>query len=250
MRCAAPRRLRAHDAAELKEQHDNLRARKGTLNAMTRLARQAPSCQRTQPRRMLRVVSAMRNILLLLLLTAPAAAAPFKETVPAKDRDAIVKAVRAALPPINAAATPACQLALDKYNKDPQANLDSAFDAATCYRSAGNVGIAVLLWRTYYTYGSDGAKKRDALRALASGYEAVARFDEAAGYAEKFAAEFAGEQDAAERLIRATCIRRQLGQQKEANADMKQLTTAFKIQVDPDTLCDAVRPIAMPAQKP
>lgn len=185
-------------------------------------------------------------VLLPILAATAASAAPFQETLAPKQRDAIVAAIRAAIPPADAAATARCQPSLDAYNQAPIANLDKTLEAAPCMHAAGNFGVAIVLWRTYVTYGSDRAKKHDALVSLAAAYEHVGGFREAAMYAEQYAADFAAEADARARLTRAMCIRRQLGDVDEAHRDAKQLRASHEIDTAPEELCASIRPIAMP----
>jgi hypothetical protein len=110
--------------------------------------------------------------------------------------------------------------------------------------------VALHLWRMYDSIGTDRDKKRDALRTVAITYEAVAVFDQPAAYGERYATEYGDAKDASERLVRAMCIRRQLGHADEAKRDAKRLTTSFNIATAVETLCEKVRPIAMPGAKP
>lgn len=191
----------------------------------------------------------MRFPLVLVILTSTAFAGEFKETVAPADREAIVKAIQGNLPPVDKAAVEKkCQPMLDEYNKAPEASVDKAFEAATCLKAAGSLGAAITTFKLYQRYGKDPAKQKDTLRGLASAYEAAAYFAEAAATNEELAKTYAGEKDAKERLVRATCLRRQLGEDDAAKKDALLLERQFKMKTG-DALCAKVKPIAMPAKK-
>jgi hypothetical protein len=197
----------------------------------------------------------MRNlpvvpIVACTLLASSALAGPFKETLTTKEREAIVKALQTALPARNEAAEAKCQPLLDAYNAGPLRDFEKSFDAAACFRRAGNLGVALVLWRLYDEDGTDRAKKRDVLRSLATDFELAGGFTQAATYGERYASEFADANDAPKLLIRALCIRRQLGQTAEATRDAKLLISAHHIADAPERLCESVRPIAMPSKTP
>ena len=192
----------------------------------------------------------MRLPLALVLLSSTAFAGEFKETLPKAEIRAISEAIQKNLPPVDKAAVPTCQALLDEYNKDPDNSVDKVFEAATCFRAAGSLGSAIRMFQLYQTYGKDKAKQRDALRALADTHEAAAFFWEAASENEQFARKYAGEKDAKERMVRAACIRRQLGDDREAKADGAYLERMPKGKITADdALCLNVRPIVMPAKK-
>lgn len=191
-----------------------------------------------------------RIVLVIMLMALEASAGPFKETLAKPDIEAIVKAIQAALPKVDQAAVKQCQPYLDAYNKDPEGSLDKVGAGAACFRAAGSIASAIQLWRTVETYDGDATRKRDAIRGLASAYEAAADFSQAAAYAEKYVAEYGRDKDAPDLLSRAICIRRQLGDAEAAERDVKRWRGTLKTKIDPDTLCDHLRPIAMPAKAP
>ena len=185
-----------------------------------------------------------------MLVALEASAGPYKETLAKPDIEAIVKAIQAALPKVDQVAVKQCQPALDAYNKDPEGSVDKLGAGAACFRAAGSIGTAIRLWRTVEQYDRDATRKRDAIRGLASAYEAAADFSHAADYAERYLAEYGRDKDASDLLARAICIRRQLGDADAAERDVKRWRGTFKTKIDPDTLCDHLRPIAMPAKAP
>ncbi|MBL9014076.1 MAG: hypothetical protein JNL83_07860 [Myxococcales bacterium] len=191
----------------------------------------------------------MRSSLLLVLVASTAFAGEFAETIPRADREAIVKAIQANLPPVDKAAVRACQPLLDEYNKAPDQSADKAFEAAGCLVKAGSLGAGIQTYKLYERYGKDALKRKETLRALATSYEMAGYFSEAAEAGERYAKMFATEKDAKERLVRAICIRRQLGDDREAKAAGMYLQRQFRTKPDA-ALCATVRPIAMPATKP
>ena len=191
----------------------------------------------------------MRIPFALLLLSSTALAGAFPETLAKADRDAIVTAIQASLPPVDKAAVAKCQPLMDEYNKAPEQNVDKVFEAAGCYRAAGSLGAAVAMFKLYERYGKDAARKLETLRALATTLETAAMFSDAAAAGERYAKTYAGEKDAKERLVRAICIRRQLGDDREATNSGAYLERRYKTKAD-GALCATIRPIAMPAKKP
>ena len=190
----------------------------------------------------------MRITALVLLVSSTALAGEFAETLSRTEHEAIVKAIQANLPPVDKAAVSKCQALLDDYNKAPDQNHDKAFDAAACLVKAGSLGAGIQTYKLYERYGKDAAKKKETLRALAVSYETAAYFPEAAEAGERYAKTYADEKDAKERLVRAICIRRQLGHDREARAAGMYLERRFKTKADAG-LCSAVKPIAMPPSK-
>jgi hypothetical protein len=190
----------------------------------------------------------MRTMLLLLLASSTALAGEFKETIAPADREAIVKAIQANLPPVDKTAVQKCQALLDEYNKAPDKNGDKAFEAAGCLVKAGSLGAGIQTYKAYESGATDETKKQETIRALAIAYETAGMFAEAAEQGERYATLYPKQKDAKERLVRATCIRRQLGDDAAARKAGAQLEAVFKLKAGA-TLCAKVKPIAMPKTK-
>jgi tetratricopeptide (TPR) repeat protein len=182
----------------------------------------------------------------VMLVAGVATAAPFPETLPQADIDAIVDAVRKALPPVDHAAATKCEAFHDAYNKAPDAPgaVKHILDAAACFRAAGALSTAIIDWNAALKYSGAAADKRAALRGLGPAFEAAGLFDRAAAADEQLAMPYANDADANERLQRALCIRRQLGDVTNAKRDADAWQRATKM--DPNLACDGLRPIAMP----
>ena len=60
----------------------------------------------------------------------------------------------------------------------------------------------------------------------------------------------AGEADARDHLVRAICTWQQLDDNQHADAALAELRRWKKIEFDPATLCDQIRPIQPPAATP
>ncbi len=181
-----------------------------------------------------------------VLIASTALADPFPETLAQADLDSISDAIRKALPPVDGTKVKHCQAFYDAYNKAPAAPdaVKHILDAAACFREAGALGVAITSWTTVVKYGS-AAEKRVAIHELGPAYEAAAVFDRAATFDEQFATDDATDPDANDRLQRALCIRRQLGDAPNANRDADVWQRATKL--DPNLACDGLRPIAMPS---
>lgn len=185
--------------------------------------------------------------LLVLALVAPALAAPaFKETLTRADREKIVKAIQAKLPPVDKAAVAKCQTMLDAFNKAPETSGDKLPEIGKCLRDAGSLGAAIQMWKMYVMKGKEGAAKRDVTLDLAKAYEAAGMFYEAAETYEKFAKKYGDKKAGAGELTRSICIRRQIGDVDAVTQQQKLLLRMFKVTTDPDALCASIRPIAMP----
>ncbi len=189
-----------------------------------------------------------RVLVVTLALTATVSAAPYKEALSKPQITAITTAVRAALPKV-APDTSMCSLILDEYNKDPQHEIERTALAAKCFRTAGALGAAIHNWIVFLRYAPKSPNASEAQRDLGSACEAAALFDRAADAYETFAKNYAGDKHAKDLMIRATCIRRQLGD-THADDDFAYLTRSFRPALDSATLCDSIRPIAMPAAAP
>ncbi|HEX4454030.1 MAG TPA: hypothetical protein VH143_24370 [Kofleriaceae bacterium] len=182
-----------------------------------------------------------------VLIASTVFAAPFPETLPQADLDAIVDAVRKALPPVDGTKVKQCQALYDAYNKNPDA-ADAAqhiLDGSKCFRAAGALSTAITGFTTAAKYAG-GDLRHAAIRELGPAYEAAAMFDRAAQYNEQVATDYANDPDSNDRLQRALCIRRQLGDVTNANRDADAWKRATKR--DPNLACDGLRPIAMPCR--
>jgi lipopolysaccharide biosynthesis regulator YciM len=181
----------------------------------------------------------------VILVASIATAAPFPETLPQADIDATSDAIRKALPPVDQTAVKKCQVFYDAYNKKPDAPdaVQHVLDGATCFRAAGALSTAIIAFNTTVKYGS-AEQKHAALRELGPAFEAAALFDRAATSDEQVASSYANDADANERLQRALCIRRQLGDVMNANRDADAWQRSTK--KDPNLACDGLRPIKMP----
>ncbi len=190
----------------------------------------------------------LRVLALAVALTATAAAAPYKEALSKPEIEAIVSAVHAALPKVSASVSK-CTAMFDAYNKDPEHGIEQTALAARCFRNAGALGQAIQSWIVFLRYAPNSPNAIEAQRDLGNACEAAALFDRAADAYETFAKKYAADKHAKDLMIRATCIRRQLGDAK-ADDDLTYLTRSFRPAIDSATLCDSIRPIAMPAAAP
>jgi hypothetical protein len=184
----------------------------------------------------------MRSIVLMLAVSANAVAAP-----PAKlSRDELLKisaARQAALPPVDKTKAARCQRFLDAYNKDPAHGDDQAVQAARCLQDAGAIAAAIQQWQLVMKYQPTKPAAKEATRELGGLYERAALFDSAAEWDESYWGHYASDADARQKLVRATCIRFQLGD--GATRDLTRLRSGTK-PIDANTLCDAIHPIEMP----
>ncbi len=194
------------------------------------------------------VISMLRSLALVAALTATVAAAPYKETLSKSDVTSIVSARQAALPKV-APDVSQCNTFLDTYNKGPEHDIEQADLAAKCFRTAGSLGLAIQNWIVFLRYAPNGPNASDAWRELGSACEAAALFDRAADAYETFAKKYGADKHAKDLMIRATCIRRQLGD-THADDDFAYLNRSVRPALDSATLCDYVRPIAMPTAAP
>ena len=190
-----------------------------------------------------------------MLLAIPASAEPFKETLPRGERLAIPEAIQKALPKVDQAAAKECEAKYEPKKLEPTTDPDRAADAAACFRKAGSLGVAILLWRTVRIKAPRAKLKAEMVRDLAVAYEAAGQFDDAASsyldylflYYEDNPTGPRRPKDAVELLTRTTCIYRQLGIEDGARRAFSELQRVSKT-IASETLCDHVRPIAMPPQ--
>jgi hypothetical protein len=186
----------------------------------------------------------------VVLTSTVASASPeqFKEQLSKDEIAAAELAARKRLPPVDKAAAEKCRA-----RPMPSAEELAAF--ATCARAAGSLGGAIKAWEEIVYKHRGHAVETEALRNLGPAYEAAGRFSDAAKWHVTYVHRYGpGELNAARsrapQLIRAICIWRQLGMSKEAEREFQMLRTYPKYRtVDSATLCDSVRPIAVPAQR-
>ena len=179
--------------------------------------------------------------LVVLVWSASAAAdrTPFKETLTRNELAAAVKAVEDKLVVDKDAAAKCFAL--------PREQIADQAIAAACFRGSGNLGLAITLWKAVVADSSAARSDREeATRQLGPAYEAAAIYPEAAKWHSEYFARF-NAADARERLIRAVCIWRQLGDVSAADRGFKQLG-AMRRQPKPRsaTLCATVTPIVVP----
>jgi hypothetical protein len=184
------------------------------------------------------------TILSIVSVATTAFAAPPSKIARA-DLEKIVVARQAALPPVDKVKAAECKKYLDAYNKDPEHSDDQVVEAARCFAVAGAIGAAIAEWNLVTRYQPAKRAAMEATRGLASLYERAAQFDRAAEWHENYAGRYGGEKDAKEHLVRAACLRFQLGYDSEANRDVMKLRARDKT-VDVATLCDSLHLIEMP----
>jgi hypothetical protein len=187
----------------------------------------------------------VRCALVLVLVGAVSAAAAdpaIKERLTAAEVEAAAEAARARLPPVDKPAAERCAaLPLDTERERAT--------AATCFRTAGSLGAAVMIWKLL---AADSAKplQSEAVRQLGPAHEAAGSYADAATWYEDYAKHHAGKTDAAEHLTRAICIWRQLDRATDAARGVKALRGLTKRRVDGARLCATIRPIVVPATTP
>ncbi len=189
-----------------------------------------------------------RAIVVLLLVgsagTAAADREAFKERLTKEEILAAAKAAQDRLPPVDKAAAAKCKAL-------PQ---DTAIDReamADCYRAAGSLGAAIMIWQVVAQDKSKGSPAKDAIKQLGPALEAAGRYHDAAGYHSQYAKVYGAEKDAADHMIRAICIWRQLDDATSADRAFEYLRRLKKKSPpDSDTLCDSVRPIVPPPPEP
>ncbi|HTR50748.1 MAG TPA: hypothetical protein VMJ10_08580 [Kofleriaceae bacterium] len=199
-----------------------------------------------------------RIVALWLLVTGSAVAGPFKETLARRERDDIIAAIQAALPPVDQAAAKKCTDLMNEYNKDPDGKRDQLPVIARCYRAAGSLGASIIAWQQVERGNAKPADQATAMRELAATYEAAGYFDKAASYLEKLASAGASTsfrlehvvvKDADDLRLRALCIWRQLGDEDGARRDTSYFNHLGRKTFDAEAACATLRPIAMPAKR-
>lgn len=126
--------------------------------------------------------------------------------------------------------------------------------AGTCFRQAGALGVAILLWDKARLDRSDAAAL-EAARQLGPAYEAAGKFERAAEAYDYLVGTYPSTSispglDAAthrEIQTRAMCIYRQLGMDKEAKRNQISLERFGRGKpIDAAAVCTALRPIRVP----
>jgi len=183
----------------------------------------------------------MRWTVVLAILLSAAAPAAASERLTKEELEAAVKAAQARLPPVDTAAAAKCSAL-------PVASAAEMQAAAVCFRAAGSLGRAIQLWHRIAMGPSDDVV-RDAVWQLGPAFEAAGDYRQSAERHSDYASRFGAQKDAPERLIRAICTWRQLGDDERAGRGFQQLRRWWKkySTADPVTLCASVRPIVPPS---
>jgi tetratricopeptide (TPR) repeat protein len=192
----------------------------------------------------------MRRTALALTVLTGLASVALADPAPIRlTRDQILaaaKAVQAKLPPVDKGQVAQCQKLLDEANQhDPTA--PELLALGTCYRSAGSLGAAIIMWQHVLAQYGSSKEAEEAQRSLGPAYEAAGMFMDAAkaydAYVERYGK--AGDRDLE---VRAVCTWEQLGFDDQIKRGLNVLTRRWpKVTVDPAHLCDTVRPIQPPA---
>ncbi|MCB9749681.1 MAG: hypothetical protein H6713_06690 [Myxococcales bacterium] len=95
--------------------------------------------------------------------------------------------------------------------------------AAECFEHAGDVASAIRIRRVLLSSFAHARELDDTLAGLGRGFEAVGRLDAAATHYERFAAQYALDPRAPALLERAVCLRADLDDHVNAEADLEQL---------------------------
>jgi len=185
----------------------------------------------------------MRLILpwLLLGLCATAAAQPLsREQIAAAG-----KAARARLPPVDAEAARACQATHGAALPAgaPAHTAAALAAAATCFRIAGSLGVAIRLWTALAAEFRASREAVEAVRQLGGAHEAAGSFAEAAQWQARYAQLYPAQADARDRLVRALCTWRQLGVADQARAAEQLLQRNYRKRVDLSQVCEGIRPV-------
>jgi len=180
----------------------------------------------------------MRALALVMAMSATALAAPPKP-VSRAEREKIIAARQAALPPVDQTKVARCQTFLDAYNKDPAHGDDQVVQAARCFADAGALSAAMTAWRIVVKYQPTKPAAKAAMRELGGLYERAADFADAAQWDENYWGRYSSEPDAKQKLVRAACIRFQLG-------DALATRDVARLHADANTLCDSIHPIELP----
>jgi hypothetical protein len=177
-------------------------------------------------------------------VTALADPAPIKLT-----RAQIIAASDAAkkqLPPVDKAQAAQCQKSVDAYNANP--SVTPLMTAAACYRTAGSLGAAIMMWQQVEYQYRAAPEAKEALHQLGPAYEAAGDWHDAAMKEDEYAEQYGGEKDARDLEVRALCTWEQLGLDDQIRRGLYNLTHHWpKVTVDPDHLCDTIRPIPVVA---
>jgi hypothetical protein len=181
-----------------------------------------------------------------------AASTVFKEQLSPDQIRAASKAAKQRIPRPPAGGGMACRERQNERHADdpPPFSAAGLVIQATCYEKAGLFGTAIGSWRQILQSFPKAPEAKEAVRAFARLNEKVGEYDKAVAAYEFYADHYAHDagDPATDEWIRATCMRRQMGDAREAERDLASLRTAVPGRTfDSDTLCDHVRPIVPPA---
>jgi TolA-binding protein len=188
----------------------------------------------------------MRRLSWILLLVACASGAEHEaRTLPPSGSEApVVGAAPTSTAASSAASEPGpAPRDCTKY-RDAVMNMKDAADpallmeAADCLHADGKLGAAIAIWRAVvmkFTGTPDGTT---AMRRAGEAYEQIGHFAEAADMYDEYARRYPKEADAEEKLVKATCFRHSLGQEREAANDADLLTRNYRRPLrKPEEIC-------------
>jgi hypothetical protein len=102
------------------------------------------------------------------------------------------------------------------------------------------------MWNRILAQYPKAPEAKDAYHQLGPAYEAAGFYDKAASAYDIYNELYVRDADR-DLEVRAVCMWEQLGDDTSAAKGVAHLTKAWpKVKVDPDHLCDTVRPIAVP----
>jgi TolA-binding protein len=192
----------------------------------------------------------MRTAIILLVIGVGGGVAHASPVQLTKDQVfAAARAAYAILPPVDKAKSALCQKELDTANGHADPPAAELMQIAACWRGAGSLGAAVVMWNHVIADYPNSREAKQAQRELGPAYEAAGMYPEAAAANVTYASKYRGEADARDRLVRAICTSEQLGDTDHAAAGLVELAR-WKQKIDPVTLCATVRPIQPPAASP
>jgi hypothetical protein len=174
--------------------------------------------------------------------TATAETRKLKEQLTKDEIAAATKAARDRLPPVDPHAVKKCSAM-------PATTAAERHDLALCYRAAGSLGASIAVWKVVIQDRDTKGPRKAAMVQLAAALEAAGSYADAATIHSEYAKIYGAEADAADHMIRAICIWRQLGVADEAERGFAFLAKLMKKKTpDGEKLCDSVRPIVPPAK--
>jgi hypothetical protein len=190
----------------------------------------------------------MRTIVTVAVMLAMAArvdAAPLHKLT----RDEIIRAGDAAaarLPPVDKTAVASCKAKFEAKLADPDVDAPTLAAAAACYRAAGTLGVAIMLWGQVRMHFPRSPEAKDAVHELGPAYELAGLYDNAADKDAEYAEKYGGEPDALDRMVHAICLWQQLGRDDQLQRATYRLKQWKKAPHDPATICDGQTPIVVP----